>query len=162
MRKLKFLIILWFVLIGDITYGQDFAPIGATCFYSEGFFTWEPIIEDYFQITSQKDTVINGISCRKLVKRHLIACNVRTDSEYVFNRNDSVFLYNRDFNEFQVFYDFNSEKGDSWQFRVLEYDQFIDTINVFVDSTSVSNINGTELKTFYVTYNIYDENSSYS
>ncbi len=103
-----------------------------------------------------------GFLVAKLVKRHLIACNGRPDSEYVFSRNDSVFLYNQDFNEFQVFYDFNSEKGDSWQFRILEYDQFIDTVNVFVDSTSVSNINGTDLRTFYVTYNIYDENSSYS
>jgi hypothetical protein len=162
MNKLKILIVLWLVLLSDVTFSQDFAPIGAKWFYSEGFFSWEPIIEDYFEITSQKDTMINGISCRKLIKRHFIACNGRPDSEFVFSRNDSVFLYNRDFNDFQVFYDFNSEKGDSWQFRILEDEQFIDTINVFVDSTSLSNINGTDLKTFYVTYNIYNENSSYS
>jgi hypothetical protein len=75
MNNLNVLIILWLVLISDVTFSQDFAPIGAQWYYSEHHAFSGDI--DYLKIESVKDTVIKGLACRKLVKNTVLNCTGR-------------------------------------------------------------------------------------
>ncbi|MFT5912241.1 MAG: hypothetical protein ACI9XO_003774 [Paraglaciecola sp.] len=77
---------------------------------------------------------------------------------YTFEQNDMVFFYNPDIDEFVVFYDFTAEAGDSWRTTMPESDlQFeFGSFEVFVDSTSVVELAGQDLKALHVRYTIDD------
>lgn len=149
MKKQILLLIISTFIIFPLTKATDFAPVGATWYYTEHFFMGFPDPEeDYIQFKSEKDTLIYGELCRKITKRHKILCNDRPDVEYVFTRNDTVFYFDNDVNDFQILYDFNAEKGDSWTVQVSNSD----SITVVVDSIGQTYINGKSLKKWFVRY----------
>ncbi len=148
---MKFTLISFIALLFSFqSFSQDFAPIGAKWYYDESFAFSGDI--DYMSLTSEKDTMLQNVVCRKLSKRHQLDCAIRPLNEFVFSRNDSVFFFDEAFNEFQLLYDFTAKEHDSWMIRVKNEDQVTDTVLVTVDSTSVIRLNETDLKKLYVTY----------
>ncbi len=131
-------------------FAQEFAPVGAEWHYDEQFAFSGNI--NYMKFTSEKDTLINGQICKKITKRHKIGCNERPEIEYLYTSNDTVFFLDTIFNEFQILYVFSANQGESWNIKIEDENLDIDTIIVNVDSTSITNINGFNLKTLYVTY----------
>ena len=154
MKKIFFIFISTILSFNII--GQDFAPIGAEWYYNELFATSGDV--DYIKLTSEKDTLINGEICRKVTKRHRLACKDRPDVEYLFSKNDTVFFLDTIFNEFQILYVFNAQVGDSWIIKVKSEEQVVDTLIITVDSVSIVQINEFDLKALHVTYANYDEN----
>lgn len=134
---------------------QDFAPIGAEWYYTEGFsFSGD---KNFLKITSVMDTMYQGKACHQLVKTRNLDCSTRPDIEYVFSEDSAVYFWDNDFNEFQKLYDFKAIEGNSWIIRIKDWDDEIDTILITVDSTDLITINEKQLKVLYVTYSaIYD------
>ncbi len=157
---MKRLLLLSFILLGALgSAAQEWAPVGASWYYTEQFFYPIPIEIDYIKIESVKDTLIAGIPCRKLVKRHNPACCDRPLTEYMYSENNKVYFYDSAFSTFQVLYDFGAETGESWSFLIKDYmdPTDTDTMNVVVDSTEIVLINGFPLKRMYVTYHFFNE-----
>lgn len=138
---------------------QEFAPIGAEWYYHEGQAFSGDI--NYIKFTSEKDTLIQGEVCKKITKRRKLWCNDRPMVEYVFTRHDTVFFLDTIFNEFQILYNFSAQEHTSWVIRTKDEDLEIDTLEVFVDSISYSQINDRSLKTLHVTINKFDEHMPY-
>jgi hypothetical protein len=136
---------------------QEFAPIGAEWYYSEGFFSWTPIVEDYIKLTSVKDTTINGISCRKIIKSRKFVCQNRPNEEFVYSNNDTVFFYDLSFDEFQILYIRQAEPDDKWNIKILDELNNTFTIEVKVDSVNTIQINNKSLKKLFVTYKREDQ-----
>lgn len=141
---------------------QDFAPAGAEWYYNERFAFSGDI--DYIKFISEKDTLIHGRTCQKIIKRHKLLCFNRPDSEFLYTGNDTVYFFDDTFNEFQNLYVFNSAPGDSWIIRIKDENQETDTVTVRVDSVSTKQINGQNMRALHVTYDKNDENypESYS
>jgi len=135
--------------------GQEFAPIGAVWHYDKRYNTNGNI--DYITLTVEKDTVINGETCREIVKSDQLGCRPRPDVEFLFSRNDTVFIFDSVFNEFQILINFNAEKGNFWETKVTNGYGEVDTATITVDSTSTTNINGLDLKVLFVNYYRIDE-----
>ncbi len=138
---------------------SDWAPVGATWYYTETFFWPIPMIEDYLMIQSVGDTVIQGLSCRKLTKRHTIVCSDRPQVEYMYSEGQQVYFFDSAFNGFQMLYDFGAVPGDSWSIRLKDPNDPLDedTLVVTVDSTDMATINGLPLNRLYVTYLFLNE-----
>ncbi len=64
------------------------------------------------------------------------------------------------FEEFQILYAFGAIPNDSWIIKTIDEEQELDTLRIVVDSVSMKQINGQELKALHVTYNKLDEYSS--
>lgn len=143
-------------ILSILIYGQDFAPIGAEWYYNEQFAFSGDV--DYIKFNSEKDTLVNGQTCKKITKRHKLGCNDRPDTEYLYTKNDTVFFLDTIFNEFQILYVFNANPLDSWIIKIKDEEQDLDTILISVDSITTKQINGVDLKAIHVTYNKFDEN----
>lgn len=150
------------ILICDIgiSYCQNFAEIGTEWYYHEGFAFSGDV--DYIKFVSEKDTVINSVPCKKIIKRHKIECLNRNEVEYIYSINDTVYYYEPSINDFQILYDFNSEPNEHWEISINIGSSQNDSIQVFVDSVASRNINGTELKEMFVTINLIGQEISYS
>jgi hypothetical protein len=157
MKTIKLIFI--FVLFSLTGIAQEWAPTGATWHYTERFSFWSPIEIDYIKIESVKDTVVEGITCKKLTKRHNIGCTDRPDVEFMYSQDDKVYFYDPGFGTFQILYDFGANPGDSWVIRIKDYfhPDDTDSLVVMVDSTDFININGVELKRLSVTYLFLNE-----
>lgn len=148
MKQTLILIIL--VGISLQNFAQDFAPVGAEWHYDERYHISEDI--NFIRFQSEKDTIIFGESCRKIIKRHQVWCNMRPSTEYLFNRNDTVFFFDTTFNSFQILYDFNAQANDTWIILVKDENNNIDSLIITVDSISQLQINNLNLKVLHVTY----------
>ena len=153
----KFYIISILFLVTLKLFAQNFAPVGAEWYFNEKFAFSGNI--DYIKFTSEKDTLINGEICKKIIKRHKLKCNDRPDIEFLFSRNDTVFFLDTIFNEFQILYVLSAQVSDSWIIKVKDEEQDVDTILITVDSILTEKINGFDLKALHVTYNKSDENT---
>jgi hypothetical protein len=154
---------LGFIMFSMFCIGQNWAPIGATWYYTEGFATSGDV--DYFKIESAKDTLIQGKTCKKLMKRHKPLCADRPDVEFMYSENNRVYFLDTNFNSFQNLYDFNANTGDQWIIKIKNYHnpQIADTLFVHVDSTTVDTINGYPLKKLFVKYIFHnDVNPNYN
>lgn len=152
MKELKLISVFCFFSL--VTIAQEWAPVGATWHYTERFFMgFTPLEIDYIKIESVKDTVVDGITCKKLTKRHNVACADRPYVEYMYSQNGKVYFYDAGFSTFQVLYDFSADQGDSWIIKIKNYTNPDDTdsLIVTVDSIDFITINEIELKRLYVT-----------
>lgn len=152
MKKLLFLPVFFLFFTQQIG-AQSWAPIGAEWYYTERFFGSDGV--DFFKFTSEKDTLYQGELCKKLLKRHYVACSDRpTDCEFTFERNDTIFFWDPNFNAFQILYDFNATPGSQWVIRLKDHmnptDE--DSVVVRIDSETTILINGITLKKWAVTY----------
>ncbi|MGB0979010.1 MAG: T9SS type A sorting domain-containing protein [Croceimicrobium sp.] len=130
---------------------QDWFPVGATWHYTERFFFSGDL--EFLTISVEKDTVIQGIACKKMIKNKDLYCMDHERVEYVYESGDSVFLFVPDFNRFQLVYDLNMSSGDTLNFPILDNDmngRELDTIQMRVNSTSFIMVNGRMLKQQHV------------
>ncbi|MCP4309689.1 MAG: T9SS type A sorting domain-containing protein [Bacteroidetes bacterium] len=153
MRKTVLTVLLSFMSI--VIFCQEFAPIGAEWFYNEQFAFSGDI--DYIKFTSEKDTLILGQNCKKIIKRHKVGCYNRPSIEYLYSSNDTVYFLDEAFDKFQILYVINSKPTDSWNIQIFDEEHEIDTITITVDSISTTSINNQSLRRLYVTYNKIDE-----
>jgi len=154
----NYTLLIAFSFFFGISFSQNWAPIGSQWHFSEQFFWGYPISEDYIMIESVKDTVFNGKSCTKLVKRHNPDCGGRPDFEYMYSENNKVFFWDFDLDKYQVLYDFDMITGDSLIIEIFDENNDVDTIVVYVDSTAQTEINGIVKKLQFVTYSfIFDD-----
>jgi len=131
---------------------QEWAPIGATWHYSN--YDWDGNI-NYEKWTVTKDTIFEGVNCRKIVKENIIYCYERPEIEYTFERNDSIFFWDTLFNEFQLFYNFSPTIGDSITYiynAKFSTPTGKDTVIMYFDSISNTTINTISLKKIHVSY----------
>jgi len=143
------------LLLTTSSYAQEFVPIGAEWYYSEGFAFSGDI--DFLMIKSAKDSIIKGKDCRQLDCDGL--CWNPSGTQFIYYSNDSLYHFNTDLDTFQLISYFNSTKGDSWDILSKDWDESIDTVTVTVDSISTILINENSLRQLYVTYNLKDYNS---
>ena len=140
---------------------QEWAPVGATWHYTEEIFMPTTIDKDYIKFESVKDTMYQGMLCRKITKRHDNSCTDRPAVEYMYSQNDKVYFWDEHFNSFQVLYDFSAGQGDSWVILLTDMNPAdVDSLIVKVDSTNTAIINGVQLKRLYVTYDFRNETIS--
>ena len=149
----KIAILLFLGMIFTDLFSNDFAPIGAKWYYSEGFAFSGDI--DYILYTSEKDTLFKGQNCRKIIKRHDVYCYSRPPFELVFSKNDTIYFYDQKLDTFQILYNLNAKKGDTWFFRFKDIPSgIVDTVNIFVDSIGSITVNNQLLRLLFVTYKI--------
>lgn len=161
---MKQLFTLLFICLSLPSFGQDFAPQGATWHYSEYFVTATPYSEYFMKFEVTGDTVIAGQNCSIIHKNGKLFCYSRPDDEYVYSSNDTVFVFDPHFLDFRVLYDFNANAGDSWEMIVFGGDSAtdIDTNIVLVDSTDFIQVSGQNLKRLHVTYYFDNEGTDFS
>ena len=140
MKKYLLSILILFTLTFS-AFCQTWAPIGAKWTYQVenavnsgiGFREW----------TSVSDTLIDGHNCKIILRSGDPVKSDLSDSLITYEENGVVYWWLN--NQFSTLYDFNKLAGESW--TIMR-----DTCGVLisVDSTSYETINGTELKTLYV------------
>lgn len=128
------------LLITLFTHAQNWCPPGAQWTY----YTGNVVNEGTANVFYQKDTVINGINCKKLEVREDIF-GYRTYNEYTYTQNDTVFfLYD---SVFWPTYFFNATIGDTIIHRNTYPTADCAMLWEFVvDSTGIAVINGDSLR----------------
>lgn len=132
-----------------------FAPVGATWYYSLGAGFSPP---NCLKIVVEKDTVVQGQPCRKLVRNRTIGCAwAQNLVEFVFEADSAVYFFDFNFQAFHLLYDFKLQAGDSWKTPWQVHcespwcdEPVTDTLVVIVDSVSQVQINGQWLKRQHV------------
>ena len=154
MKKIFTILVILITLNG---FSQNFAPPGATWYYSFSNFS----IEGYVEITYVKDTTIQGVEAQELKITKTIYNFVTGEMvddlfdgfEYVYSDDDHVY-WSID-NEFKVLYDFTVQTGDT----VLTYEKvfggdYEGDCDPFgrslVTETGLETINGTELRWYMI------------
>lgn len=157
-RIKTYLFIPLLILLFEGLSAQEFAPIGAEWHYTEGFFMSGD--KNFLHISSVKDTLFHGKTCRKLIKDRDIWCNMRPSTEFVYQEDSIVYFWQSDLTGFQPLIDYKANTGDSWIIAMndMEFPADIDSVQIRVDSTSFITINNTQLKVQWVTYTcLFDE-----
>lgn len=130
-----------------LSWSQEFAPEGALWHYS--FYDINPEVISYATIESKEDTIIDDISCRKMLEVHrFFNDTISTEWHYMYSENDSVFFYAE--GDFHLLYDFGAEEGDT---IVLDYYLTYDDtpLEMVVDSVEYLDFNGISKKVQHVT-----------
>ncbi|HRD08004.1 MAG TPA: T9SS type A sorting domain-containing protein [Saprospiraceae bacterium] len=150
MKKLWLMLVLLSVVIA--LNGQpprlaiDFAPVGSHWYYTNipSFFSSD---QDYVEIISIGDTVVQGKNCRHLQKTYR---GFQEKDEFVYTSGDTVFRLAAN-DTFYVLYNFAAKPGESWRTRasILEDGSEEMELRITVDSVSEEIINGYTLKVLY-------------
>jgi hypothetical protein len=139
----------------------DFAPIGAKWHYSSGTYNVGPSalhFQGYVFQESVSDTVINGITARKLQRTYSTRNTQNTifsgpiSSIYIYATADTIFSYNVDSNRFMPLYIFNVAVGDTLTHHSIGapvYPLFVNTWQTVVDSIRYPVFNGKQVKAVY-------------
>lgn len=116
---------------------QNWAPTGAIWYYSMA--TINPAQHSVKTFSSAADTMINGISCKKIIETGPYTNPNSSKNHYMFSRNDSIFFYAD--GTFNLLYDFGAQPGDT---IVLPYFHIHDNspLKMIIDSVRTINING--------------------
>jgi len=131
---------------------QDFAPIGATWYYTniESFFLYQ--YEGYIKVESIKDTIIQGHTCKELTKtRYGTNGSVGSiGNEYLYTSGDTVFHLS-DNDTFYILYNWGAQVGDTWVTRTFDlYAQGDVETTIRVDNISTTTISGQTLRTLTI------------
>ena len=145
----KILLTFLFFIIVQFCFGQnEWAPIGAKWYYTLKFASTNA--EDFNIMESMKDTVINTITCKKILRLN-ITCDDRPQIEFMYEDSNRVYFYDEYSNKFNLLYDFNKTPGETWYIQVNDNSNNPDSLLVHVDSISTIIINGIPLKVLYTT-----------
>lgn len=143
MKKRILIIMLLFPILP--LFSQPFAPVGAIWHYTQ--WTINPNVVSYKTIESVADTVINGISCNKLVEveRYFDTTQIRV--HFMYSHLDRVYFFAG--NEFHLLYDFGADAGDT---VVLDYFKTAsgESLLMLIDSTGTVMVNGQNRKLQYI------------
>jgi hypothetical protein len=136
----SFVLCLFYLSAATIAKAQNFAPVGAKWYYTQYDASGPGIGYTWFE--SEKDTVVQGQPCRKIIGQGSCAFV----SPYLFDRNDSVFFYHSQRHEFCLLYHFGAAIGDTW--TVYHYNESDSTV-LMVDSIGIFNVDGAALRTIH-------------
>ena len=158
-----FVIICTFATQNNYTYSQtEFAPIGAQWNYKDiesvlpGIFKYSGI-----QFTSEKDTVVQGKTCRIIRGNYFTNSNLRY-YEIMYEENGIVYYYLN--NQFRKIYDFTAQVGDTIDFEFksnMVNSFYLDTsiiVPCIIEEISIDTINNIAVKTFHTRVQRYEEN----
>ena len=122
----KLLACLFTIVFCSSSSGQEWAPLGATWYYSVDGFG----VEGYIMIESTGDTVISGQTYKVLVKtqhsfNHITSTYFHREigREYTYAEDDKVYIWRN--NVEYTLYDFGVQQGEEW---VVPYTYEVDTI----------------------------------
>ena len=131
---------------------EEFAPVGAKWYHVTSEY---PIGNQVLEITSEKDTLVNGTMAKKL-SFILWSQNGDILNEYFeIMYGDDSFVYHFKNGEFYKYYDFTLEVGDSMTLFFEPFENF-DSVTLTVDSIAYNEFDGDTLKVIYPTYNTAD------
>ena len=127
-----FVIICTFATQNNYTYCQaKFAPIGAQWYYKYIEKTQSGVLKYYnIQFTSEKDTIIEGKTCR-IIRGNYLKSGGIPYSEIIYEENGIVYYYFN--NQFRKIFDFTVEEGDTVEFEFKGHSNYS---SVF-DTTSI-------------------------
>jgi hypothetical protein len=146
---------------------QPWAPIGAHWYYCQGNGFGSPICGGYFYQEVEKDTIVQGVPCRKISGYQVDFQGVKTAiaPEFTWMQNDSVYYYNPFFQAFQLRYDFSASVGDTLTFPAPMVDNSwgLDdtTFQVRVDSITFITAGNESLRVFHLSQFPQNNNTDY-
>ena len=127
----------------------DFAPIGAEWYYT---YTSGCCPEEHFnQIISEKDTIVEGNSCR-LLRQYYDNSNVANEKYIIKQEQGKVYYYYQD--KFHLLFDFDVEVNDivefTFMYEKLDYENWTSKDTILSARYIVEDItiNAQNLKTF--------------
>lgn len=103
----------------------EWAPIGAVWMYETANMGMSSVYAHYWYVRSVKDTVYNGVNCRKLeVIRHYWPDfePVKMPDRFTYQDGGDIYFYNSDIDEFVLSFSYDIQYGDTvtWQMPVFE------------------------------------------
>ena len=144
----KVFLILVFFYISLFAYSQkEWAPVGARWFNSMHSMTSPD--QWYSKIEVLKDTTINGLLCKALLKEGNY-CDFLPNQVYIYQEGEKIFYFNKSLDTLNLLYDFTKLPGESW---VLKYSTNFskDSIRIKVDSIKNEVFNFDTLRVMYIT-----------
>ncbi|PWH86006.1 T9SS type A sorting domain-containing protein [Brumimicrobium oceani] len=149
MKMLLFFFSLFFLIpfVSNHLLSQNWAPVGATWYFEKNFTNSFDI--DYTKIEVEKDTVVLGLNCSKLLG-NFDGC--MWNSQFMYESNDSIYFYHPTNNKFEMLFDFGAAVGDVW--KIPNYTTNfgsggIDTTELLVDSLGIIMVSGENLRVVY-------------
>ncbi|HYV92342.1 MAG TPA: T9SS type A sorting domain-containing protein [Chitinophagales bacterium] len=143
-----FFSLLLLIFFASIAQSQDFAPVGAKWWYSQGDFN-NPYYESFSTIESVKDTLVANQTCRKLLATYNIYFFPPVHKNYfMYGENRKIFYFSEDSLGFLQLYDFNKEVGDSFLIEGY-YTPDQKPLKAYIDSVDSVQINLALLKRIY-------------
>lgn len=157
MRKIILSLIL--AVIMQVAFAQtEFAPIGATWYYSLADYTipYPYTFIKYMKIVSTADTVIYGKACRILSEYRTPTNNLDSNlnfsgKHFVCSENDKVYYYDTTTESFDILYDFSKIEQEYWLSYLWGNSPFCDTVKV--ESVGDTLLNGHLLRVLNVSQN---------
>jgi hypothetical protein len=130
---------------------KEFAPIGATWYYSK-YVSYNPPQFGYIKHECIKDSTIEGQPVKVIEKIEVPNDTTKTllGYEYILQKGDSIFYWKS--GDFHLLYNFSMNKGDS----ILLYSELPNLCGTDhygwnkVDSTFHTDVNGIDLKSYYL------------
>lgn len=120
------------------------APIGATWYYQENYYTSADTGFALFSVDS--DTTILGKTCSVIKGKHEFWYLPGNDSIAItYKKNDTVYIFDRYTNLFTPVFFYNTNPTDVWNVTWHNC-----SYNYFVDSVKLMNLNGFIHKVFYL------------
>lgn len=143
------LILIMVIALPTRSISQVWCPPGATWHYSN----WLIGFEGYSKLTYSKDTLIKGISCKKITNYINGPFTQGNFSPYyTYSKNGIVYLYNDKYgiNKFEILFDINAQIGDTWRMPQVDSACADSLFFITVLNTGSKTINGFNLKWLYV------------
>jgi hypothetical protein len=132
----------------------DFAPVGTKWWVNQMRLDHQGIPQDSFIIVEVTgEEVKEGRLCRVISNLTGIGLPL---TAHVYTDNDSVFFYSEVTEQFELLYDFSAAVGSQWTIKGLS--EIADEFNVTVTDVTYEEIDGEQLKVWFITHN---QNSNY-
>jgi len=151
----KIVLVSLLIMLCGASFAQNWYPAGATWTFDDQYLV-SYSAHGYVKYSVGNDTVIND-TVAKLININAVAYNGNEsvgDPLIVHESNSRVYYWTGE--RFKLMYDFNLNAGDTLKTEVL-YIDYCDSVSpVIIDSVSLVNINGINLKVQYISYTPYN------
>ncbi|MBX2929610.1 MAG: T9SS type A sorting domain-containing protein [Saprospiraceae bacterium] len=128
----------------------EWAPVGAKYYHS--VLNESQIPQAVFVSEVAGDTIIAGKNCRIFYTWWSPYCEGR---QFTYEEAGQVYIYSEESYSFGLVFDFNKGAGESWWMPVCSQHEGeipADSMQIFVDSVGITNVNGMDIRTQYVTW----------
>ncbi|NUO03191.1 MAG: T9SS type A sorting domain-containing protein [Saprospiraceae bacterium] len=148
---MKKIALLCFAVLGFISTNAqlEWAPVGAKYYYA---FCDESLGCDVEIAEVTGDTIIAGKNCKRFSNTFVLGAYCY-GMEFTYEEDGRVYFYNYEAQDFSMLYDFNKGPGESWVMPICStLCGEPDSIVVLVDSISITEINGVQVRTQHVSW----------
>jgi hypothetical protein len=128
----------------------EWAPVGAKYYHS--VLSEAQIPQAVFVSEVVGDTIIAGKNCRTFNTWWRPYCE---GWRFTYEEEGRVYFYDEESDRFGLLFDFNKGAGESWWMPVCSQHEGeipADSMQIFVDSVGITNLNGMDIRTQYVTW----------